>query len=103
MELSGEIDYHQGVPRLDLTLSGLKDIPRVKVILDFKNVSYCASGGIAAILEASEVIRNNGGQLVCAAVSGAAREPMELLDIPDVVPFHESVEKALQALEKRPE
>ncbi len=98
--LRGEIDHHDGMPRLERTLDELKDRPRAKILLDFRDVSYCCSSGIAMILGASDDVKASGGVLVCAAVSGPAREPMDLLDIPDVVPFYDSVLEALEALEQ---
>ena len=98
--LRGEIDHHDGVPRLERTLSKVKDRPRAKVLLDFRDVTYCCSSGIAMVLEAADDVKTSGGVLVCAAVSGAAREPMDLLDIPDVIPFYDSVLEALEALEQ---
>ena len=98
--LGGEIDHHEGVPRLEKTLAELKARGATKIILDFHDVTYCCSGGIALILDASEEVKEQGGILVCAAVSGPAREPMDLLDIPDVVPFFDTTAAAFEALEK---
>ena len=97
--LRGEIDRHDGVPRLERTLARLRERPGAKILLDFRDVTYCCSTGIALVLDAYDAVRRSGGFLVCAAVSGAAREPMDLLDIPDVVPFYASVLDALEALE----
>lgn len=98
--LRGEIDHHEGAPRLERTLAKLKERKAKKVLLDFRDVTYCCSAGIACILDAAEAIKSWGGILACAAVSGAAREPMELLDIPDVVPFYDSVSEGFEALER---
>jgi len=98
--LRGEIDHHEGAPRLERTLAKLKERKAAKVLLDFRDVTYCCSAGIASILDASEALKEWRGVLVCAAVSGSAREPMELLDIPDVIPFYDSVSEAFEALEQ---
>jgi anti-anti-sigma factor len=98
--LRGEIDHHEGMPLLDRTLAGLKGRPGAKILLDFRDVTYCCSSGIALILDTANIVGSQGGVLVCAAVSGAAREPMDLLDIPDVIPFYDSVLEALEALEQ---
>ena len=99
MLLTGEIDHHEGVPRLEKTFADLKARGATKVILDFHDVTYCCSGGIAVILDAAEEMKGQNGTLVCAAVSGPPREPMDLLDIPDVVPFFDSTAEAFEALE----
>ena len=98
--LRGEIDHHEGMPRLDRTFTILKQRPGAKILLDFRDVTYCCSSGIALILDTADTVGSRGGVLVCAAVSGPAREPMDLLDIPDVVPFYDSVLDALEALEQ---
>ncbi len=98
--LRGEIDHHEGVLRLEKTLATLGLRSGAKIILDFRDVTYCCSSGIALVLDASDKATESGGVVVCAAVCGAAREPMELLDIPGVVPFFESTADALEALEK---
>jgi anti-anti-sigma factor len=97
--LRGEIDHHDGAPRLDKTLERLKDKRATKVLLDFRDVTYCCSAGIASILDAAETLRTWSGVLVCAAVSGSAREPMDLLNIPDVISFFDAVSEAFDALE----
>jgi anti-anti-sigma factor len=98
--LRGEIDHHLGAPRLDRTLSRLVSRIGAKILLDFRDVTYCCSTGIATILDAAEEVRESGGVLVCAAVSGSAREPMDILNIPNVVPFFISVAEALEAMEE---
>ncbi len=98
--LRGEIDHHDGMPRLERTLDELKTRTHAKVLLDFRDVSYICSSGIAMILGTADDVKSTGGVLVCAAVSGPAREPMDLLDIPDVIPFYDSVLEALEALEQ---
>jgi anti-anti-sigma factor len=98
--LRGEIDHHEGAPRLDNTLTKLKARRATRLLLDFRDVTYCCSSGIASILDAAETLRSWGGVLVCAAVAGSAREPMDLLNIPDVVPFFDSVAEAFEALER---
>jgi anti-anti-sigma factor len=97
--VQGEIDRHVGVPRLEKTLASLRGRDSTKVIIDFRDVSYCCSTGIALLLDFSETLREAGGVLVLAAVSGAAREPMEILNIPDIVPFLDSTAEALEELE----
>ena len=98
--LRGEIDHHAGAPRLERTLAALVNRPGARILLDFREVTYNCSGGIALILDASDTVTATGGVLVCAAAAGPAREPMDLLDIPDVVPFYDSVIEAFEALEE---
>ena len=97
--IEGEIDRHVGVPRLEKTIAHLRMRDCAKVIVDFRDVSYCCSTGIALLLDFSETLKEAGGVLVFSAVAGAAREPMEILDIPDVIPFLDSTADALEALE----
>ncbi|MHC4250676.1 MAG: STAS domain-containing protein [Planctomycetota bacterium] len=98
--VQGEIDRHVGVPRLEMTLAPIKRRKAAKVIVDFRDVSYCCSTGIALLLDVSETVKESGGTLVLAAVAGAAREPMEILDIPDIVRFFDSTAEALEELER---
>ena len=97
--VEGELDRHIGVPRLEKTLAPLRERPGARVIADFRDVSYCCSTGIALLLDTSDALKRSDGILVLAAVTGAAREPMEILDIPDVIPFYDSTAQALDALE----
>jgi len=97
--IQGEIDRHVGVPRLEKTLARLRERAASKVIFDFRDVSYCCSTGIAILLDFYEKLKDAGGVLVFAAVAGAAREPMEILDIPDIVDFFDSTADALEELE----
>jgi anti-anti-sigma factor len=98
--VQGEIERHVGVPRLELTLAPIKKRAGAKVIVDFRDVTYCCSTGIALVLDVSEALRESGGMLVLSSVAGAAREPMELLDIPDIVRFFDSTAEALEELER---
>ena len=97
--LQGQLDRHTGVARLERTLARLKARKGAKIIVDFRDVTYCCSTGIAVLLDASETVKESGGLLVVAAVGGAAREPMDILDIPDIVPFFDSTAEALEEFE----
>jgi len=98
--LSDEIDHHVGVPRLEKTFARLRTIPCAKVILNFREVCYCCSSGIAAVLDLADAVHATGGIVLIAAAWGPAREPMDLLRIPDIIPFYDSVVEALEAIEE---
>ena len=59
--LRGEIDHHEGVPRLERTLAKLMARKSTMVLLDFRDVTYCCSGSIALILDASDELAALGG------------------------------------------
>ena len=97
--LRGQLEHHAGSPRLERTLRKLTGRAGAKIILDFHGVTYCCSSAIGAILDASEEVIETGGVLVCAAVSGTARDAMDLLNIPDVIPCFRTTAEAFEALE----
>lgn len=62
MELSGDIDMYTS-PELRRELMGLVRKKLSPVLVDFKNVSYIDSSGIATFVEGLKGIRTYGGRL----------------------------------------
>ncbi len=98
--LTGEIDHHTGVPRFDESLERIRDVPGAKVILSFQDVTYCGSGGIGIVLDLWGTLEPAGGLVAIAGATGPARDPFDLLNIPDMLPFYASVAEALRAIEE---
>jgi anti-sigma B factor antagonist len=90
---SGEVDL-QHSPRLRKTLMDLM-LDRRDVVVDLSAVAYIDSSGIAALVEAYQMARRNGGLFTLAAISGPALRVLKLARLDRVFTIADTVDLAL--------
>ena len=97
VSLSGDLDY-QGSPEMRTLLAQLVDDKAQKILLDFKEVSYIDSSGIAVFVEFYQKIKSHGGKLIFYNLSDAVRNIFELAKLQLFFSIAGSEEEALAEL-----
>ncbi|WP_454196528.1 STAS domain-containing protein [Nocardia sp. Marseille-Q1738] len=94
----GEIDM-ASAPRLQSALDeALRDTPPV-VVVDMSNVGFLGSAGLSVLVAASEAAGSGGLRVV---PSDAARRPIELTALDQLLTVFDTVEEALAVDETHP-
>ena len=76
----------------------LQEIGAASAVLDFREVPYIDSTGLAFVVELHKAMKQRGGQAVVAEASPRIREVLNLTRIAEVVPVYDSLETAETAL-----
>ena len=69
----------------------------IHVILDFAEVTYCDSSGLAALVSGLKTAREQGGSLKLVGLSEEAKRMFELTRLASLFEFYQNVDEALQA------
>lgn len=77
LSLHGELDHHGAKEVMSEAGSKIEDLLPRECLLDFKNVSFMDSSGVALILNVNKRMNNIGGRL---RVENVARQPMKVID-----------------------
>jgi anti-sigma B factor antagonist len=97
IKLSGEIDLKHS-PKLRELLQG-KVANRVPaILLDFADVSYIDSSGLATLVEYYKNSRGFSGQLAVAELSARVRGIFDLVRLGEIFPIYSSVAEGRDAL-----
>lgn len=70
---------------------------RVKIILDFQQISFCDSTGLVGLLEIVNKTKELNGWLKVVSVPEKIRELILLLGLNTIIPIHQDVKDALAA------
>jgi anti-sigma B factor antagonist len=76
----------------------LQELGATRVVLDFRQVPYVDSTGLAFIVELHKALKQRGGQAVIVQSSPRIQEVLNLTRIADVVPVYDGMERAEAAL-----
>ncbi len=97
VQLAGEIDLYQS-PVLRSLLAGHAEAQRPALLLDFTQVEYIDSSGLATLVEYVQKSLPHGGRLALGGVSGRVLTVFELVRLGEVFPVHASLSDARAAL-----
>jgi anti-sigma B factor antagonist len=97
VELTGEIDLHHS-PTLKLKLSEVAKKKPPHVILNFSNVKYIDSSGLATIIDLYQQLKGYGGKLALASLSIEVRSVFEVARLHQVFSIFDSEEQAVESL-----
>lgn len=75
--LDGDLDFHSS-PDLRRELTKLVEHQAPKVLIDFKNVSYIDSSGLATFVELFQRMKRYGGKLVLFNMNASVRSVFEI-------------------------
>ena len=75
--LEGDLDFHSS-PNLRQELTKLVERQAAKVVIDFKNVSYIDSSGLATFVELFQRMKRYGGKLVLYNMNASVRSVFEI-------------------------
>jgi anti-anti-sigma factor len=97
----GEIDLlTDGAVRTDV-LRTLGERPGA-LVLDFSEVTFLGSAGIAVLVEAAQAAQRDGVRFAVAAVNRAVVRPLQLAGVADMLNMHSTLAEALEAV-RRPD
>ncbi|MFF5029829.1 STAS domain-containing protein [Streptomyces collinus] len=101
LRLAGELDHHTGA-RLGRAVEDLLHSPgpgpAPGIVADLSRLYYCDSTGITTILTAHDRARATGSSFCVAAPSPALTQLFRMTGLDQVLPFHPSVQDAVEAL-----
>jgi anti-sigma B factor antagonist len=95
--LEGEIDLHFG-PVLRTMLQGKLKGRCPALVLDFSDVEFIDSRGIAAIIEYHRDCVEFGGKIALAALNPTVKPIIDIVRLETVMPIYESVAQATAAM-----
>lgn len=99
IKLSGEIDL-QHSPRLRQLLQSKVSLKTPVLLLDFTEVRYIDSSGLATLVEYYKNSRSFAGRLAVAGLSNRVRSIFDLVRLGEVFGIFGTVEEAREALLK---
>lgn len=102
IKLSGEIDLQHSPKLRELLQTKVHD--RVPVLLlDFTEVKYIDSSGLATLVEYYKNARGYSGRIAVAGLSNRVRSIFELVRLSEIFGIYPSVAAAQEALQTQPE
>lgn len=97
IKLSGEIDL-QHSPKLRQVLQAKVSLRTPALLLDFTEVKYIDSSGLATLVEYYKNSRPYSGKLALAGLSARVRSVFDLVRLSDIFGIYPSVVAAEEAL-----
>ena len=97
LRVSGRLDSDTA-PRLIEQCSSVQ-AEGLNLVINLSGVSFLGSSGVGALLVLVEQFQQQAGAVHFAAISESARSVVDLLDLEDYLPVHESEDDAFRALE----
>ena len=97
LDVSGDIDLAHSPAMRKMLLLEIKDKRTPKVFLNFKNVRYIDSSGIASLVEGLKASRDRGSRMILYGLSPTVREVMELSRLQRIFEIYDNEEQALSS------
>ena len=98
MRLQGRFVTGVDIAYLKSKTEELKATGRHRIIVDFSEVPYIDSTGLAFIVSAYTTFSKDGGKLVLARPSARVREVLQLTRLAGIIPCEDDEAKALVAV-----
>jgi len=76
----------------------LQEAGVAKAVVDFKEVPYIDSTGLAFVVDLHKSLVNRGGQVFLAGANARVREVLRMTRIGEIIPLFDDVEEAEAAL-----
>lgn len=95
--LSGRMDAVTA-PEFETTIKQLIAAGNASFIVDFQGVDYISSAGLRVLLATAKLLKNSGGQILLAAITGSVKEVFDISGFGSIFQIHESTENASAAL-----
>lgn len=97
IKLSGEIDLHHS-PKLRQLLQSKVSLKAPVILLDFTEVRYIDSSGLATLVEYYKNARSYSGRLAVAGLSNRVRSIFDLVRLSEVFGIFATVTEARESL-----
>lgn len=98
LRLGGEIDLHAS-PELRKLLQAEKEAGQPALLLDFTDVSYIDSSGLATLIEYCRECSTYDGRLVLYGLAPKVKMVFELVRLNELFTIRESREEAVSAVQ----
>jgi anti-sigma B factor antagonist len=96
LPLKGEIDLHVS-PVITASLSAMIEKKPERVVIDFSEVTYIDSAGLAALIQAMQKVEAYGGKFLLAGLQETVRSIFEISRLDQVFQIFPDVDAALGA------
>jgi anti-sigma B factor antagonist len=93
----GDVDLETS-PRLREALKKKSNAKTSKLLIDFKEVPYIDSSGLATLIEYFQDARAYHGKIALAGMSPRVKSVFEIVRLDQMFPLHPSLETALDSL-----
>lgn len=100
LHLSGRIAVGRSCQEMEGQIDELIREKTFKVILDLTGVQRVDSTGFGTIVLYASKLKKGGGELRVAGAAGMVEEIAQSAHIPELVPFHATVEEAVSGIEQ---
>jgi anti-sigma B factor antagonist len=97
VSISGDIDLETS-PKLREFLKPKSSKKTPLLLLDFSEVNYIDSSGLATLIEYFQVVRGFGGKLALASLSPRVKNVFEIVRLEQIFSLHPDIPSALAAL-----
>lgn len=97
VSISGDIDLESS-PKLRAFLKPLSSAKTPKLLLDFGQVTYIDSSGLATLIEYFQAVQGFGGKLALASLSPRVKNVFEIVRLEQIFSLHPDIPSALTAL-----
>lgn len=91
---AGDVDMNVS-PHLRARLKPLVSTKNPRVVIDLSAVPYMDSSGVATLVEAMKLVRNNNGALALCGMNDRVRGIFEIARLDQYFSIHDSIEDAL--------
>lgn len=102
LDLDGELDRHVGVRELHQAMAKVKPTASMRLVMNFKSVTYICSEAVGMICLLAEEVRKAGGSAACCAVAGLPKDVFEILGVTKILALHETEREACTAVLQGP-
>ena len=96
VETAGSLDLNT-VGDFEAALNHLFRQNQYKIIVDMEKLDYISSAGIGVIVGNIKEVRKNKGDIKISKVSTQVFKIFQLLDLPDIIRFHDNEREAAMA------
>jgi len=97
IDVVGDIDLYNSPEIRKVLLGAFREKQAPRVIINLKGVKYIDSSGVASLVEALKVSRDQKSRFILFGLSPAAREVLELSRLIRVFEVYENEDEALRA------
>ena len=97
LSVSGKLDA-VSAPEYEKAVSALIEEGKLRIVVDFANLSYISSAGLRVLLSTAKQLKPKGGVAVFACLQDNVREVFEMTGFSAMLGIHPSTEAALAAL-----
>ena len=103
ISLTGYIDTYNSNGFLKTIEKLISEEDCIKIVIDFKNISYLSSTGIGAMAQILKIVRSKGGNIILCQVDHKVYDVFTLLGFTSFFTFEDSVEKGLKSFNGKKE